>query len=267
MTPSAEADGEAAPPQGIPAATIVVFRRSRTPGGGPPEILMTIRSRNLRFAGGAAVFPGGRVDPADFALATKLGCTDVDEAANRIAALRETLEETGLAIGVSGAVTAESAAEARAMLAQEEDFAPVLERFGWTLRLEAVVPYARWFPKNERLPRIFDTRFYLYDIGTGAVDIAVDASENSRLFWITAQGALDAAREGDIKLIFPTRRNLERLAGYGNFAEAVADARAFPVRTITPWVRERDGEPWIEFGDDHGYPVTGEPIRSAHRGD
>ncbi|MEL6487211.1 MAG: NUDIX hydrolase, partial [Pseudomonadota bacterium] len=56
-----------AQPEGIPAATIVIFRAC--PDGGAPQVLMTVRSRNMAFAGGMAVFPGGRVDPADFALA------------------------------------------------------------------------------------------------------------------------------------------------------------------------------------------------------
>ncbi|MEL7517603.1 MAG: hypothetical protein AAFN48_01465, partial [Pseudomonadota bacterium] len=53
-------------PAGIPAATIIIFRTS--PNGGSPEVLMTVRSRTMAFAGGMAVFPGGRVDPADFEL-------------------------------------------------------------------------------------------------------------------------------------------------------------------------------------------------------
>ena len=60
--------------------------------------------------------------------------------------------------------------------------------------------------------RIFDTRFYLANLGTGAVDVVVDQTENSHLFWASAQGALDLADRGKIKMIFPTRRNLERLA-------------------------------------------------------
>ena len=58
-------------PDGIPAATVVIFRNA--PAGGPPEILMTIRSREMVFAGGMAVFPGGRVDPADFDLGAQIG--------------------------------------------------------------------------------------------------------------------------------------------------------------------------------------------------
>ncbi len=43
-----------------PAATIIVFRDC--PDGGAPELLMVERSSHMVFAGGAVVFPGGRVD-------------------------------------------------------------------------------------------------------------------------------------------------------------------------------------------------------------
>lgn len=251
--------------EGIPAATVVIFRNG--PEGAPPEILMTVRSRNMVFAGGMAVFPGGRVDPADFALAEAIDTAlDAEEAAHQIAVVRETLEETGLAVGLSGELTAESAAAARARLLELGELAPVLDQFGWSLDLAQLTPFARWFPKNERIPRVYDTRFYLADLGTGAVDIAVDNSENTHLFWTSAQGALDMAAAGEIKLIFPTRRNLERLALFGSFAEAKAQADAIPVRTITPFMGERSGRGWLEIGEEHGYPVTGEPLDEVMRG-
>ena len=92
-------------PQGIPAATVIIFRNAKD--GGAPEILMTVRSRNMVFAGGMAVFPGGRVDQADFDLCTMLsGDIEPEEAAHQIAVVRETLEETGLAIGLQGDIDA-----------------------------------------------------------------------------------------------------------------------------------------------------------------
>ncbi|ASJ92064.1 NUDIX hydrolase [Porphyrobacter sp. CACIAM 03H1] len=254
-------------PQGIPAATIIIFRNA--PDGGAPEVLMTVRSREMTFAGGMAVFPGGRVDPADYALADTVAAEHglaPDEAAHQIAAVRETLEETGLALGLAGAIDAASAAAARAMLAETGALAPVLAAFGWRLDLAQIVPFARWFPKNENIPRVYDTRFYLADLGTGAVEVSIDASENTRLFWTTAQGALDAAAEGDIKLIFPTRRNLERLALFASFAEAKAQAEAIPVRTIMPQIVEQDGKPWLTILADAGYPVTGELLETVARG-
>lgn len=253
--------------EGIPAATLIVFRRNPA-GCGPPELLMVVRSHTLTFAGGAAVFPGGRVDEADRLLAARLdhGCGDDDEAAHRIAAIRETLEETGLAVGLLGSIDAERAAAARAMLLKEEALAPALERFGWQVDFAALTPFTRWLPRGMKHERIFDARFYLADLGTGAVEVAVDATENTRLFWTTAEGALRAAERGEMSIIFPTRRNLERLATFSDFAAARAQAEAVPCATISPEVVNREGERWLTIPEGLGYPVTEERLDSAMRG-
>ena len=247
----------------IPAATLVVFRRG--PIAGPPELLMVVRSQRMSFAGGMAVFPGGRVDPEDRALAETLGdAFDADEAAHRIAAIRETIEETGLAPGLRERLDAETAAGLRAEVAAGV-FAPALAARGLTLDLDALVPFARWCPRGVTTHRIFDTRFYLADLGTGAVELDVDATENTRLFWITAREALARADAGELSVIFPTRRNLERLAQFASFAEARAHAEAHPVRMIVPEVAERDGSPALTIPDGLGYPVTHEALDKAMR--
>lgn len=256
-------------PDGIPAATIIIFRNC--PDGGAPQILMTVRAREMAFAGGMAVFPGGRVDPADFALGEEIAATHggdltADEAAHQIAAIRETLEETGLALGLSGDITAERANAARLMLEERNELAPVLAAFDWTIDLSQIVPFARWFPKNERIPRVYDTRFYLANLGTGAVDVSTDNSENTRLFWVSAKGALDMAESGEIKLIFPTRRNLERLALFASFEEAKAQAEAIPVRPIVPQVDTSSGKPMLTIMEDAGYPITAELLETVARG-
>lgn len=218
----------------------------------------------MTFAGGMAVFPGGRVDEADRKLAANLA-GDADEAAHRIAAVREALEETGLAIGIEQRPSVDEVRRARDLLLAKGALAPVLDALDWTLDLASVVPFARWHPKNERIPRIFDTRFYLADLGTGAVELEIDATENTHLFWTSARDALAAADRGELGLIFPTRRNLERLAEFASFEEARAQAERIPVRTITPWVEEREGERWLMIPGDAGYPVAGEPLSSAAR--
>ena len=247
----------------VAAATIVIFRRD--PAGGPAQLLMVERNASLKFAGGATVFPGGKVDPADLELAEKLGFSDLADGAAQIAAVRETLEETGLVIGIEGKVDGQIAAQARQMLLAGGDLAPVLDAYGWTLAPQRLVPFARWWPRH-RTERIFDTRFYLADLGTGAVDIEVDATENRHLFWASAQGALDLAEQGAIKVIFPTRRNLERLARFDSFEAARTHARATPVDTISPYVEQVDGQPWLMIPDGLGYPVRGEPLEMAARG-
>jgi len=252
--------------QPIPAATLVIFRGGRD--GPDPELLMVVRSRKMSFAGGMAVFPGGRVDPADYALARQLARDeDPEELAHRIAAIRETLEETGLAVGLSGAIDGVLAREARAVLLKQGALAPVLDRFGWTIDRGAIIPFARWLPLGMAHSRIFDTRFYLADLGTGAVDVEVDATENTQLFWVSAKGALEMAEREEIALIFPTRRNLERLALFGDFAAARAHAEATPVRIITPQVDKSGAAPVLRIPGDAGYPVTTEVLDRAMRGD
>jgi 8-oxo-dGTP pyrophosphatase MutT (NUDIX family) len=76
-------------PPSIPAATVVLLRD----GDGGLETLMLRRNSKLAFAGGAWVWPGGRIDPDDYGD----GPDDVVAAARR-AATRETTEEAGLAV-------------------------------------------------------------------------------------------------------------------------------------------------------------------------
>ena len=225
---------------------------------------MVQRAQEMRFAGGAAVFPGGRIDEADRLLAARIALeADPDETAARIAAVRETLEETGLAIAVTQPVSAQEARDARALLLEQGLLAPVLERFGWSLDLAALTPFARWCPQWDGA---FDTRFFLCDLGTGAVEIAVDATENTRLFWTSAAGALEMADSGEISVIFPTRRNLERLAQFTSFIETRRHAEVTPIRTISPQRVERDGETFLTIPEGLGYPVTSQAMATVKRG-
>lgn len=247
---------------GTPAATVVVYRHD--PARGAAEVLMVVRSGGMRFAAGAVVFPGGRVDPADGDLAARLWPDrDRAETAARIAAVRETIEEAGLVITTASRVSAGDAARARRALESGATLGDVLERFGWELDLDRLVPWARWNPKFERA---FDTRFYLADLGTGAVDLEVDGTEHTRLLWVSPAAALERVARGELHAIFPTVRNLERLALHDDFAAAAAFARSFPPRTITPRIEQHDDGRWLSIPDDLGYPVTREKLESAMRG-
>lgn len=82
-------------PDAIPAATLVLLRDRQD---GPPDLLMVERSAAMAFAAGALVFPGGRIDPGDHLLADTV---QQEDATARIAAIRETIEEAGIAVGLS----------------------------------------------------------------------------------------------------------------------------------------------------------------------
>ena len=245
----------------IPAATLVIFRE--TPAG-PPEILMVERNKAMAFAAGALVFPGGRIDPGDRTLAATLP-SDPDDTAARIAAIRETIEEAGLPIGLAATPALQEMANLRAALHAGILFAEALATAGATLALDDLTYFARWLPQHAGM-RIFDTRFYLARLPADAPDATVDETENVRLLWATAAQVLADADAGRATIIYPTRRNLERLALFPGFDAAVAQARDIPVRTITPWQEEREGRPHLCIPDDLGYPVTAEPLGNAMRG-
>lgn len=249
-------------PKVVPAATVIIFRNAVD--GGPPELLMVQRAKEMRFAGGAAVFPGGRIDPEDRDLAAQLSPDeDPEVASSRIAGIRETLEETGLMIATHQLVSAAEAAGARAFLLEQGALAPVLDRFGWTLDLGKLTLFAHWCPPMDRA---FDTRFFVTNLGTGAVDIQVDATENTRLFWASAKRVQELADSGEVTVIFPTRRNIDRLALFGSFEEALAQIERFPVQRIHASVEKRDGVDWLAIPDGHGYPVLAQELAKINRG-
>lgn len=249
-------------PDPIPAATLVVFRPAAD--GGAPELLIVERARAMAFAGGALVFPGGRVDPGDRALAAALN-GDPDDMAARIAAIRETIEEAGVPVGLSALPDAATLVGLRAALHGGVALGPALAGTGLSIDPGALVPFARWCPRHAHM-RIFDTRFYLAELPAGAPEPQVDATENTRVFWASAADVLAMCDRGEAAVIFPTRRNLERLAQFAGFAEAAADARVRPVRTVTPWQEERGGVAQLCIPEDLGYPVTSEPLERAMRG-
>src|SRR3954451_9011325 len=98
----------------IPAATVIVVRDR---SGGPPQLLMVERAEGMAFAAGALVFPGGRIDEADGELAAELG---VEAAA--LAAIRETLEETAVPVGIAPIPDASTALELQRELASDARF-------------------------------------------------------------------------------------------------------------------------------------------------
>jgi 8-oxo-dGTP pyrophosphatase MutT (NUDIX family) len=239
------------------AATLILFRER---AGLAPELLMVERSGAMAFAAGALVFPGGRVDPGDHALA---GPAAAEDGAARIAAIRETIEEVGIAVGITPAPSPGEIGAIRAGLAAGTPFATLLARAGLSIDLTALCPMARWLPRAAG--RIYDTRFYLARAPAGAI-AAADGGESVRAIWTSAAAALAGADAGRHRIIYPTRRNLERLALAGTFEAACADASSRPIATVTPWIEQRGGEDWVCIRTDQGYPVTAERAATALRG-
>ena len=250
-------------PEGaIPAATLVIMRPAAN--GGPDEILMVKRATTMAFAAGAVVFPGGRVDPDDLVVAQFCGFEgEPAEGAARVAALRETLEETGLAVGWSTLGDAEIASVREELLAGVL-LSDILAKRGATLSLDAMVPFARWCP-NFKEARTFDTRFFAVEAPPHRHELTVEAAEHSHIFWASAHETLEMADNGAVSVIFPTRRNLERLALAANFSDFSAHAQRFPVELVTPWIERRGKTAHLCIPDHLGYPVTSEVFEQVRR--
>lgn len=246
----------------IPAATIVLFRER---SAGDAEHLMIRRTAKMAFAAGAMVFPGGRIDPDDHVLAGRGDLLrnapgDADDTAARIGAIRETLEETGIPVGLLPEPDHATIKAWRGALKSGAAFSELLTGAGTLLDLAELIQLTRWCPRLGEARR-FDTRFYVARIDADD-DIDVDADEATHFAWLTAGDAIAGAVAGTYEIVFPTIRNLERLAQYPRFDAVAAHIAASPVDTIVPWLTgpDDDGVTWLTIPDGIGYPVTHQPL-------
>jgi hypothetical protein len=150
-------------------------------------------------------------------------------------------------------------------LVADADFAGLLGQHDIQLDADALTPFARWVPKFHAVRR-FDTLFFVARCPDGEWEPRVIEGECSGAFWLTPAQVLELDRRGEARLIFPTRRNLERLAQHSTFEEIRVDALAYPIEPVTPWVEERDGAQFITIPDHLGYPVTQERLDGLWRG-
>jgi len=247
-------------PPAIPAATLILYDEHDS---GPALHLMIERSAAMAFMPGALVFPGGRIEPGDRALAASALVSgapeDAEDAAARVAAIRETLEEVGVAVGIRPLPDSALITIWRAALKARAEFSALLQETGHTLDLTALLPYAHWLPKLPA-PRRFETRFYLAQ-HEGAHVAAHDEDEAARHVWLSAAQALEGGRDGQHVLMFPTMANLARLAEHPSLALAQAHLAQTPVRLVSPSLSEEDGVRTLRIAEGLGYPITAHRLR------
>lgn len=243
--------------EAIPAATLILVRDR---DNGPPDLLMVERAEGMAFAAGALVFPGGRIDAQDRKLGDELGLDP-----HAVAAIRETVEETAVPAALEPVPDAQTAAVLQRELTADRPFADVLAEMGCSIDAGALTPFARWVPKFHAVRR-FDTLFFVARAPAGGWQPRVIEGECAGASWITAAEVLERDRRGEARLIFPTRRTLERLTLHRNFEEIRADALAHAIEPVTPWVEERGGERFITIPSHLGFPVTEERLDGLWRG-
>lgn len=268
--PAERADAPTVPVRA--AATVMLVRD----GDRGLEVCMLRRNLNSDFVGGAYVFPGGAVDPADGAPEVEARCdgrSDADASAALglergglafwIAAIRETFEEAGLLpahwddgrpLNLADPVIADRFAIHREAVDRgERRLVEVAEEEGLRFELAAMHYVSHWVTPAGS-PRRYDTRFFLAAAPAGQHAIH-DDREVIAARWMRPQEALDHHAAGEWAMLPPTTANLAWLAEHDDVASALASAAAIAsVPMILPRVLTRlDGSATIVMPDDPDY--------------
>ena len=211
----------------LPAATVVLIRDA----GPAPEVLMLRRSRDVSFAKGLWVFPGGKIDREDY----RQDLADV-EAAARIGAVRETMEETALTIEVDN----------------------LLYFAHWTTPPSSPKRYATWFfiapyidPRGE---------------GETAAEPVVDGSEILEARWYNPAEAVSDYRAGLLEMMPPTLATLNELSGCDSVEQALTLYREKLARLALPRYALTDRGITLDYrhgdeGESRSQHVLAEPWR------
>ena len=219
-----------------PASTVLLIRD----GDAGLEVFMVVRNRAIDFAGGALVFPGGRVEPDDVAIAGGTA-EDMSLDAFRIAGIRETFEECGVLlarppgcpvmIGAETLLRVEGRHRA-AMNRGERTLSELLAVEQLQPAVDAMLHFAHWITPPGRAKR-FDTQFFLAAAPPDQAAVH-DGSESVDSVWVRPADAVRETDEGKRTLVFATRKNLEKLARYGTVAEALDAVADYRVVTVMP---------------------------------
>ena len=206
-------DRDAAPSSVGSAATVVLLRD----GDGGVEVLLGERPHDRGSFAGAWVFPGGAVDDEDAA-----GEPLDSAAAARRAAVRETLEEVGLAVEAG-----------------------------------ALVEFALWSPP-EGVPKRMRTWFFAARAPEAEPMVAID--ELVAVEWLRPAEALERHAVGAMTLFPPTWVTLHGLLAAASVDEVLEALRAAEVRAYVGrfsedratlyWQEDEGFEPGPEAGAD-----------------
>ncbi|MEZ5209745.1 MULTISPECIES: NUDIX hydrolase [unclassified Gordonia (in: high G+C Gram-positive bacteria)] len=243
------------------ASTVVLVRD----GDGAIEVFLQHRVRQMAFAGGMTVFPGGGVDPRDREAeigwigpdlrwwAHQLGTEEESARALVSAAVRETFEECGVLLaGTADAVVPDPAVyagERDRLVAKEISFAQFLIENDLCVRTDLLAPLAHWItPRNEK--RRYDTRFFLAALPEGQnADGATSEAEATE--WATAEAALADWQSGRRFLLPPTWTQLREIARHESVADLIAEPRV--ITAIEPAVPSDGGVMGLGFADSADY--------------
>lgn len=216
--------------------------------------------------GGAFIFPGGGLDPADAlpsvqahlhgldaqAASEAMNLPPREAAAVHLAVLREAFEEVGILLGQSQA-SPESLAQAREALAKRElDWGAWLDEAQVVFEASDLAYFAHWITP-EGFAKRYATRFFLAAVPPG-VEALADEGEVSEALWVRPADGLAAAKTGQMPMVFPTRHALRGLLPFATVEEALKATRAAAAPPdYLPRAAEQDGQVVMLLPGQSGY--------------
>jgi len=248
------------------AASVIVLRDR--PAGGMELLMIRRAERDGDLRSGAAVFPGGVLDPRDReAHACCLGWDDARATREMslgegaldylVAAVRESFEEVGLLFldGLTPQAMDEAHAQWRSPMQRgERALAELCRALGAQVDLRDWAYFSHWLTPPGA-PKRFDTRFFITRAPEGQAADA-DLGEAVELMWLTPDEALDPAR--GLKLLPVTQRTLKDLARFADADAAMAHARALTGITLTmPRRADSARGQRVVLPDDHAWAEIG----------
>lgn len=233
-----------------PAATLLLVDDK-------PELKVFMMKRNAAttFAGGMWVFPGGAVDDGDDARHFERFCVNrTDKSASRalqvdarglayfVAAAREAFEEAGVLLAWHSEnmeplalkdpdVRRRFDAYRDRLNAGEADFIHIIEQENLVLDVGEFHYVARWITPPGP-PRRFDTRFFVATMPSFQEPIH-DDGELVHSRWMSPSEVIRQAERGEMGMLPPTLRMIERLAMFESAEDVLSAARAdLPVERV-----------------------------------
>lgn len=213
-----------------PSSTVVLVR----PGDSAPEIFMVKRHKKASF-GARYAFPGGVLKASDsevHAMSKGLAATQ----ANRLlevdaggldyysAAIRELFEESGVLLAEHN-LSAEALDAARAAL---NSGALGWDRFvaddNLMLQYDRLHYFSFWITPPG-LPKRYSARFFLAQVPRAQI-ASHDGGELTESCWLPAAELLKARKDKMMKLPYPTRKTLKRVARFDSMSEMQRWAQA-----------------------------------------
>ncbi|MCF6378042.1 NUDIX hydrolase [Nocardioides KLBMP 9356] len=260
------AEGSATPAEPRDAATVVLMR----PGSRGPEVYLLRRQTSMAFAGGMCVFPGGGVDPRDYAeeggadelverglwagpspteWAARLGVDEPKARALVCAAVRETFEESGVLLAGADAdeVVADTTgddweADRVALESRELSMTAFLEKRALVLRTDLLGPWSGWLtPVFE--PRRYRTWFFVARLPEGQVTRDV-STESSAVQWTAALDAVEQVEQDRLTMMPPTWLTCLDVGQHADVDAVLRESRDRTVEMFTPEVVP-DGDGFI----------------------